>query len=170
MKGRFEQYGEPLLFAAPISLWLTSRYFDSRNIKLNLIQKTKKALLFIMKAHLCYPVGKECNFLYQRVSSGENFWYNVIFDLKDNFFTQFFFQTFYFSQSLLGAEAFKNLLLIFPKGQKNKHQDVEIQNYKEEKGEEEESEKCLKTTKMKKNQRKGKKIKKKIRLHCLVDR
>lgn len=113
IKGRFQQYGDPLFFAAPISLWLTSRYLSSRNIKPNVMKKIKKASHIGMEAHLCYRVSKECYSLYQAVSNGENPLENIVSDLKDNFCTRLFAQTFYFSKSLFESKAFLNFLLIF---------------------------------------------------------
>lgn len=125
-KGHLEQYGDPLFFAAPISLWLTSRYLSSRNIKPNLMEKIKKASFIGMEAHLLYRVGKECYSFYQTVSNGENPLDHFSLGLKNNFITRLFTQAFYFSKSLLESEAFLNLSLIFFEAQKNRSQDINI--------------------------------------------
>lgn len=156
MKGRFQQYGDPLFFAAPISLWLTSRYLSSRKIKPDLMETIKKASLIGIEAHLCYRISKECYSLYQRVSSGENPLENIFSDLKENFCTRLFAQTFYFSKSLLESKTFLNLSLIFFEAQKNKPQNVNIniniEKPKKESQENEDEEKKLEEKKKEKKE------------------
>lgn len=122
-KGHLEQYGDPLFFAAPISLWLTSRYLSSRNIKPSFMKKIKKASFVGMELHLGYRVSKECYSFYQTVSNGENPLDHFSLGLKNNFITRLFTQAFYFSKPFLQSEAFLNFSLIFFEAQKNRSQD-----------------------------------------------
>jgi hypothetical protein len=87
-KGKFEQYGDPLLFSVPIVCWLTSRYCVSRNIRPEFMKKMQLSGKLAMELHLLYRVIKGCHYFFDSASRGEKIVDSLTYATQHNMLTE----------------------------------------------------------------------------------